>query len=195
MSAEYVKNNEKYAKEQHKSPLPVTPTKKILILTCMDARIDVFSALGLEQGEAHIVRNGGGRVQDAIRSIVVSQRLLGTREVLIIHHTDCGFTKFTTDHLIDILGKEVDEAGRKELDKIGNFGEIRSEELEESVKEDVRLLKAHPLVLKDTKVSGWIFRVEDGKLVYNILQYIHIYNAIRMARFPVSSEMMVTEIR
>ncbi|KAG7098176.1 hypothetical protein E1B28_000144 [Marasmius oreades] len=163
MATDFVKNNEKYAKDQHKPNLPIPPSKKLLIVTCMDARIDTFASLGLEQGECHVVRNAGGCAQDAIRNIVISQRLLGTREIAVFHHTGCGMLTFTTDQLKDILRKDADDAAKAEVDKIGSFLEFK--DLEESVKEDVKFLKNHPLVLKETKVSGWIFRVEDGKVV------------------------------
>ncbi|KAF9263740.1 carbonic anhydrase [Marasmius fiardii PR-910] len=163
MATEFVKKNEKYVNGQHKPNLPLPPSKNLLIVTCMDARIDTFASLGLEQGESHVVRNAGGRVQDAIRNIVISQRLLNTREIAVFHHTDCGMLTFTTNQLKDILKKDADDAGKAEVDKISSFLEIQN--LEESVKEDVKFLKEHPLVLKETKITGWIFRVEDGKVV------------------------------
>ncbi|ESK91243.1 carbonic [Moniliophthora roreri MCA 2997] len=160
---EFVKNNEKYAKDLHKPNLPLPPSKKLLIVTCMDARIDTLTSLGIQQGEAHVVRNAGGRAKDALRSIIISQRLLGTREIALFHHTDCGMLTFSTDQLRDIVKKDLGvDPSKTEIDRI-NFLEFGN--LEENVKEDVKWLQDHPLVLKDTKVTGWIFRVEDGKVV------------------------------
>ncbi|KAK1230747.1 hypothetical protein PQX77_006153 [Marasmius sp. AFHP31] len=163
MASEFMKHNTIYVKEQHQPNLPLPPSKKLLIVTCMDARIDSFAALGIQQGEAHHVRNAGGRVQEAIRSIIISQRLLGAREIAVIHHTGCGMLTFTTEQLRDTVKKDVvDDATKAEIDKIDflEFGD-----LEESVREDVRILQGNPLVLNGTKVTGWVFQVEDGKLV------------------------------
>ncbi|KAK7056623.1 poly(U)-specific 3'-to-5' RNA exonuclease [Paramarasmius palmivorus] len=166
---EFVKNNEKYAQELHKPNLPLPPAKKLLIVTCMDARIDTLTSLGIQQGEAHVVRNAGGRAKDALRSIIISQRLLGTREIALFHHTDCGMLTFSTNQLQDIVKKDLDiDPSKTEIDHI-DFLEFGN--LEESVKEDVQWLQNHPLVLKGTKVTGWIFRVEDGKRANALVEY------------------------
>ncbi|KAL0573141.1 hypothetical protein V5O48_008829, partial [Marasmius crinis-equi] len=162
MATDFTKQNEIYVKEQHKPDLPIPPSKKLLVVTCMDARIDAFAALGLQQGEAHVVRNAGGRAQEAIRSIIISQRLLGTNEIAVIHHTGCGMLTFTTEQLRGIVKKDADVGGggKTEVDTIQflEFGD-----LEQSVRDDVKLLQDNPLLLKGTKVTGWVFRVEDGK--------------------------------
>src|ERR1700755_2912564 len=94
---EYLKNNEAYAAE-FKGPLPLPPSKHVAVVACMDARLDVYRILGLNEGEAHVIRNAGGVVtDDEIRSLAISQRLLGTREIILIHHTDCGMLTFTDD--------------------------------------------------------------------------------------------------
>src|SRR5665213_2267206 len=94
---EYLKNNEAYAAE-FSGPLPLPPSKHVAVVACMDARLDVYRALGLNEGEAHVIRNAGGVVtDDEIRSLAISQRLLGTKEIILIHHTDCGMLTFTDD--------------------------------------------------------------------------------------------------
>src|ERR1700680_1704879 len=97
---ELLRNNENYAKSFTKGNLPLPPAKHVAVLACMDARLDVHKILGLEEGEAHIIRNAGGvATDDAIRSLVISQRLLGTEEIILIHHTDCGMLTFKDDEL------------------------------------------------------------------------------------------------
>ncbi|KAF5393483.1 hypothetical protein D9757_000491 [Collybiopsis confluens] len=134
----------------------------------MDARIDVYKALGLQLGEAHVIRNAGGVARDAVRSILISQRLLGTREVAVIHHTDCGMLTFTAPDLRNIVKSDaksrpanVKEAIEKAVDslEIYEFGH-----LENSVKDDVKFLQDNLLVLDETEVTGWIFDVKTGKV-------------------------------
>src|SRR4030081_1206962 len=97
---ELIRNNESYAGSFKKGNLPMPPAKKVAVLACMDARLDVAKILGLEEGDAHVIRNAGGVVtDDAIRSLVISQRLLGTEEIILIHHTDCGMLTFTDDEV------------------------------------------------------------------------------------------------
>src|SRR4051794_17024023 len=100
--------NERYAAGFDKGGLQALPARRLAVLTCMDARLDPARALGLEEGDAHVIRNAGGRAtDDAIRSLVISQQLLGTREVLVIHHTDCGMLTFTNEQLRDRLRREL----------------------------------------------------------------------------------------
>ncbi|KAJ5702149.1 hypothetical protein N7488_009697 [Penicillium malachiteum] len=99
--------NEKYAASFTKGDLPLPPARKVAIVACMDAGLDPARALGLEEGDAHITRNAGGRVSDALRSIVISQQLLGTREIIIVHHTDCGMLTFTDDDIRFLKGSEL----------------------------------------------------------------------------------------
>ncbi|KAF9031237.1 carbonic anhydrase [Hymenopellis radicata] len=161
MSTTFVERNEQYAASFDKGSLPMPPSKNLLIVTCMDARLNPAASLGIELGESHIVRNAGGRVQDAIRSIVVSQGLLGTREIAVFHHTDCGMTTFQTPQLREIVKKDASPAVAQLVDQ---FDFLEFSNLELSVKEDVEYLKNNPLLLKETKISGWIYHVENGKI-------------------------------
>src|SRR4051794_10743333 len=137
------------------------PGRAFAVVTCMDARIDPARALGLEEGDAHVIRNAGGRAKDAIRSLAISQELLGTREIVVIHHTDCGMLTFTNDvireKLAEDLGPEA-AAAAAALD-FEPFPDVDA-----SVIEDVNAIKASPLVRKDTPVSGHVYHVESGKL-------------------------------
>ncbi|PBK74080.1 carbonic anhydrase [Armillaria solidipes] len=156
-----IKGNEKYAATFNKGDLPMPPSKKLIVVTCMDARLDPAASLGIDLGEAHIIRNAGGRTKDAIRSIVISQRLLGTREIAVFHHTNCGMTTFTTQ---DLQSKIVDEDGAEAASLVNQIDFLEFSKLEESVKHDVKYLQSHPLVLKDTPITGWIYHVENGKV-------------------------------
>nr|QID05253.1 carbonic anhydrase [Flammulina filiformis] len=162
MATAFTQSNEKYASTFTKGGLTIPPTKNLLVVTCMDARIDPAASLGIELGESHIVRNAGGRASDAIRSIVISQRLLGTREIALFHHTDCGMLLFNTPQLRDIVKKDATSPKVAELVDHIDFLEIA--DLEANVKEDVEFLKGHPLLLEGTKISGWIYHVENGKI-------------------------------
>ncbi|EAW25171.1 beta-class carbonic anhydrase [Aspergillus fischeri NRRL 181] len=148
--------NAQYAASFTKGHLPIPPKRKLAVVTCMDARIDVFSALGLTEGDAHIIRNAGGRASEALRSLIISQRLLGTEDVVVIHHTDCGMLTFSDG---DIRAKIREELGEDASDiKFLPFGD-----LEESVREDVRFLRGSRLVQGD--VTGYVYEVERGRLV------------------------------
>ena len=104
---EFLKANEAYANSFDKSHLPMPPARRVAVVACMDARLDPARALGLKEGDAHVIRNAGGRTADAIRSLVISQQLLGTREVVVVHHTDCGMLTFTDDELRERLRREM----------------------------------------------------------------------------------------
>ncbi|KAL2217744.1 carbonic anhydrase [Thermoascus aurantiacus ATCC 26904] len=123
----------------------------------MDARLDPARALGLEEGDAHVIRNAGGRAADAIRSLVISQQLLGTREIVIVHHTDCGMLTFTDDSLRAKIKAEL----AQNADHIAflPFSDIR-----QSVLDDIALLKQSPLIL-DVPITGYIYEVETGRIV------------------------------
>ncbi|KZV92522.1 carbonic anhydrase [Exidia glandulosa HHB12029] len=136
------------------------PSKKLIVVTCMDARIDTSSAFGLNEGEAHVIRNAGGRVQDSLRSIIVSQRLLATNEIAVVQHTDCGMLTFKNPDLQGILAEQHPE----EKDKIDSIDFLPIPNLEGGVREDVQWLKEHPLVLKETVVTGWVYDVKTGKV-------------------------------
>ncbi|QRV80646.1 carbonic anhydrase [Ceratobasidium sp. AG-Ba] len=126
----------------------------------MDARIDPIASLGLKEGEAHVIRNAGGRASEAIRSIVISQRLLGTTEVVIFHHTDCGMRKFHND----IRDKIKTTDGPSTAPYVDQVAFLPFDSVEKSVEDDVQFVKSHPLLLKDAKVSGWVHEVETGRI-------------------------------
>ncbi|EJF66406.1 carbonic anhydrase [Dichomitus squalens LYAD-421 SS1] len=152
---DFEKPNEAYvANFGDKGNLPLPPSKKLLIGT-------VYAELGIQEGEAHIVRNAGGSAKEALRSIIISQRLLGTREIAVFHHTGCGMLTFSTPQLRALV-KESDPANDalKAVDAI-DFLEFQG--LEESVKVDVKFLEENPLVLPGTKITGWVYEVETGK--------------------------------
>ncbi len=153
---EFVRANERYAAGFTKGDLPAPPARHVAIVACMDARLDPARALGLEEGDAHVIRNAGGRAADAIRSLVISQQLLGTREVVILHHTECGMLSFTDEELRqklrDDLGVETNEAFLPFTD------------LEQSVRDDVEAIRSSPLLLKDVPVRGFIYDVRTGRI-------------------------------
>src|SRR6202158_5149669 len=122
---ELLRNNETYAKSFTKGDLPLPPAKHVAVLACMDARLDVHNILGLEEGDAHVIRNAGGAAtDDAIRSLVISQRLLGTNEIILIHHTDCGILTFTDD---DVKGKIESEVGIRPQLALEAFGNLEAD--------------------------------------------------------------------
>src|SRR5579884_3566341 len=144
--------NERYAREFTKGDLPRHPGRHVAILTCMDARLDPARFLGLEEGDAHVIRNAGGRASpDAVRSLVISQQLLGTREVVVVHHTDCGMLSFTDEQLRQKLHDELGADTDMEFLPFSN--------LEQSVRDDVAMLRSSPLLLQDATVRGFIYDV------------------------------------
>ncbi|KAF5357334.1 hypothetical protein D9758_005824 [Tetrapyrgos nigripes] len=162
---QFVENNQKYVEKFDRPDLPIPPAKKLLIVTCMDARIDAFASIGLNLGDAHVVRNAGGCVQDVIRSIVISQRLLGTREIAVFHHTGCGMLTFSNQQLRDIVKKDAaPEVASQIAEAVDKTDFLAFSDLEQSVKDDIKFLKENPLVLKETVVTGWIYDVHDGKV-------------------------------
>jgi carbonic anhydrase len=154
---ELLKNNESYAASFNKADLPMPPARKAVVLTCMDARILPSRALGLEEGDAHVIRNAGGRPQDALRSIVVSQRLLGTSEILVIHHTDCGMLTFKNE---DLHAKVQADLGADASD----IDFLPFPDLDQSVRDDVQYLKDSPLVPDDVSIRGFVYDVKSGKV-------------------------------
>lgn len=153
-------DNAEYAKDfGDRGKLGIIPARKIAILTCMDARIEPMSLTGLKTGDAHIIRNAGGRASDdAIRSLIVSNRLVGTNEWLVIHHTGCGIENLTNEKMA-LLANEPSEAG--EGDYI-NWLTIRNRV--GSVRDDVKRLRDHPLTPPDVIVAGFIYDIETGIL-------------------------------
>ena len=149
-------NNAEYA-ASFSGPLPMPPGKGVAVLACMDARLDVYRLLGLQEGEAHVIRNAGGVVtDDAIRSLTISQRLLGTTEVVLIHHTDCGMLTFTDDAFkADIQS----DTGIKPHWSAEAFSD-----LEQDVRQSIARIKTSPFVPNKDSVRGFVFDVGTGKL-------------------------------
>jgi carbonic anhydrase len=154
---EVVAANENYAARFDKGHLPMPPGRKFTVVACMDARLDPARALGLEEGDAHVIRNAGGRAADAIRSLVISQRLLGTEEVIVVHHTDCGMLTFDNDTMYGICREQLG-TDASDIDFLA-FSDV-----EQSVRDDVELIRSSPLIPNDTKVSGFVYDVKDGKI-------------------------------
>ena len=170
--------NENYIAEfGDKGNLPLPPGRRFAILTCMDARLDPAKYAGLSEGDAHVIRNAGGRASDdAIRSLVISYKLLGTREWFVIHHTNCGMELFTDDIMRGLLSNSlqtatIDENGWRNVQENGGSDEAKFipfltiNNLAESVTEDVARIKNHPLVPKDIPIYGYIYDVKTGKLI------------------------------
>jgi carbonic anhydrase len=150
--------NRRYAAGFAAGGRPAAPSRQLVILTCMDARINVEDALGLEIGDAHIVRNAGGRASDdAIRSLIVSSRLLGTQEVAVIHHTNCGMAGLTNEQLRDHVASESG-ADASHIDFLP-FRDSR-----DSVLEDVERIRSSPHLDPGLVVSGWMYDVDTGLL-------------------------------
>lgn len=153
---EYLQNNAAYA-EQFTGPLPLPPSKHVAVLACMDARIDVYRVLGIKEGESHVIRNAGGVVtDDEIRSLAISQRLLGTTEIILIHHTDCGMLTFTDD---DFKRSIQDEIGIKP-----NWAAESFPDIDEDVRQSLKRIENSPFVTATTSLRGFVFDVGTGKL-------------------------------
>ena len=153
---EFLANNARYA-QTFTGPLPLPPSRQAAVVACMDARLNVYAILGLNEGEAHVIRNAGGVItDDEIRSLAISQRLLGTREIILIHHTDCGMLTFTDD----AFKRSVqDETGIKPPWSAESFTNI-----EEDVRQSVARIKASPFIPHTDAVRGFVFDVATGKL-------------------------------
>jgi len=153
---EYLANNARYA-EGFSGPLPMPPSKQIAVVACMDARLNVYGLLGLGDGEAHVIRNAGGVItDDEIRSLAISQRLLGTREIMLIHHTDCGMLTFTDDAFKRSI---QDDTGIKPA-----WGAEAFPDLGEDVRQSVARIKASPFVPHTDSIRGFVFDVATGRL-------------------------------
>jgi carbonic anhydrase len=154
---ELLRNNEQYAASFDKGDLPMPPGKQTAVLACMDARLNVYGILGLSEGEAHVIRNAGGvATDDAIRSLVISQRLLGTKEIILIHHTDCGMLTFTDDA---VKRQIQDDVGIKPEFALEAFPD-----LDEDVRQSIARIKANPFIPNKDNIRGFVYHVENGKL-------------------------------
>jgi carbonic anhydrase len=153
---EYLANNARYA-ESFSGPLPMPPSAHLTVVACMDARLDVYALLGLGAGEAHVIRNAGGVItDDEIRSLAISQRLLGTTEIMLIHHTDCGMLTFTDDAFKRSI---LQDTGIKPPWSAEAFPD-----LDEDVRQSVARIKASPFVPHKDAIRGFVFDVATGKL-------------------------------
>jgi carbonic anhydrase len=152
-----LRNNENYARSFAKGDLPMPPAKRIAVLACMDARLDVHKILGLEEGDAHVIRNAGGvATDDAIRSLVISQRLLGTNEIVLIHHTDCGMLTFKDD---EVKAKIESEVGIRPAFALEAFDDPESD-----VKQSLARIQASPFIPNKSSVRGFVYDVRTGRL-------------------------------
>ena len=153
---ELLANNRRYA-QSHAGPLPMPPSAGLAVVACMDARLNVYAVLGLAEGEAHVIRNAGGVItDDEIRSLAISQRLLGTSEIILIHHTDCGMLTFTDDEFKAAIETET---GIKPHWSAEAFAD-----LDEDVRQSMRRIKASPFVPHTDAVRGFVFDVATGQL-------------------------------
>jgi carbonic anhydrase len=153
---ELLANNQRYA-ETFSGPLPLPPARGVAVIACMDARLNVYAILGLAEGEAHVIRNAGGVVtDDEIRSLAISQRLLGTREIILIHHTDCGMLTFTDDGFKASIQADT---GIKPPWAAEAFDDLGTD-----VRQSMARIKASPFVPHTDEVRGFVFDVATGKL-------------------------------
>jgi carbonic anhydrase len=154
---ELLENNEAFAASYDQGELPMPPARKVAVIACMDARLNVYAALGLQIGDAHVIRNAGGVVtEDEIRSLAISQRLLGTEEIILIHHTDCGMLTFTDDEFKQSI-----------LEDVGIKPEWAAEsfpDLDDDVRQSIARVKASPFIPRKESVRGFVYDVATGKL-------------------------------
>jgi carbonic anhydrase len=150
-------HNESYVASFDKGDLPLPPARKVAVIACMDARLNVYGMLGLTEGDAHVIRNAGGVVtDDAIRSLAISQRLLGTEEIILIHHTGCGMLTFTDDDFKSAIEKDT---GIKPAWAAEAFPDLDAD-----VRQSIARIKASPFIPKTDAVRGFVYEVETGRL-------------------------------
>jgi carbonic anhydrase len=152
-----LQNAETYAASFDKGDLPLPPARKVAVLACMDARVNPYGILGLQEGDAHVIRNAGGVVtDDEIRSLAISQRLLGTEEIILIHHTDCGMLTFTDD---EFKRSVQDDTGIKPEWAVETFPD-----LDEDVRQSIARINASPFIPNKDSIRGFVYEVESGRL-------------------------------
>ena len=154
---ELLEANRRYSGGRRQVQLPMPPARRVAVLACMDARLDPARILGLEEGDAHVIRNAGGRAADAIRSLVISQRLLGTTAIAIVHHTDCGMLTFSNESLKAKVKEDL-AADASSIDFLP-FGDV-----EASVRDDLAVLQASRLIAPGTEIRGFVYDVRTGGL-------------------------------
>src|SRR4051794_36492568 len=154
---ELLRNAESYASNFDKGDLPLPPARKIAVVACMDARLNPYGLLGLHEGDAHVIRNAGGVItDDEIRSLAISQRLLGTEEIILIHHTDCGMLTFTDD---EFRRSVQDDTGIKPEWAAEAFPDV-----DEDVRQSIARIQASPFIPRKDSVRGFVYEVETGRL-------------------------------
>ena len=154
---ELLANAERYAESFDRGGLPMPPAKRVAVLACMDARLNPYGLLGLSEGDAHVIRNAGGVVtDDEVRSLAISQRLLGTEEIMLIHHTDCGMLTFADD---DFRRQVQDDTGIKPEWAAETFSD-----LDEDVRQSIARIKASPFIPRKDQIRGFVYDVHDGSL-------------------------------
>lgn len=154
---EFLAANQNYAASFTKGDKPLPPAKHVAVVACMDARIETGRLLGLEEGDAHVIRNAGGVVtDDVIRSLAISQRLLGTTEIVLVHHTDCGMLTFKDD---DVKAQIEEETGLRPQFSLEAFSDLQGD-----VRQSVRRIKASPFIPHKDNIRGFVYDVENGRL-------------------------------
>ncbi len=154
---EFLQNNDTYAAGFDRGDLPMPPGRKVAVIACMDARLNVYGMLGLQEGDAHVIRNAGGVVtDDEIRSLAISQRLLGTEEIILIHHTDCGMLTFKDD---DFKAAIEQDTGIKPEWAAEAFSDLDAD-----VRQSIARIKASPFVPSKDSIRGFVYEVETGRL-------------------------------
>ena len=152
-----LRNNAQYAEGFDKADLPLPPALNMAVVACMDARLDTHRLLGIQEGDAHVIRNAGGVVtDDVLRSLVISQRLLGTREVVLIHHTDCGMLTFRDDDVKDAIQADTGLRPSFAMEAFGN--------LEGDVRQSIARIKASPFVPAKDQIRGFVYDCATGRL-------------------------------
>ena len=156
-TTEFLEANKSYARDFTKGDKAMPPAKKVAVVACMDARIETGRLLGLEEGDAHVIRNAGGVItDDVIRSLAISQRLLGTEEIVLIHHTDCGMLTFKDDEL---KARIEEDTGLRPQFALEAFSNLRDD-----VRQSIRRIQASPFLLHKESVRGFVYDVETGEL-------------------------------
>ena len=156
-SNDFLAANQSYAESFTKGDKPLPPAKKVAVVACMDARIETGRALGIEEGDAHVIRNAGGVVtDDVIRSLAISQRLLGTTEIVLVHHTDCGMLTFNDD---DVKAQIEGDTGLRPQFALEAFSD-----LDDDIRQSVRRIKASPFIPHKDNIRGFVYDVESGRL-------------------------------
>jgi carbonic anhydrase len=154
---ELLRNNGTYAANFDKGDLPMPPGAKLAVVACMDARLNVYGLLGLEEGQAHVIRNAGGVVtDDVIRSLVISQRLLGTENIILVHHSDCGMLTFTDDGVKRQIQEDIGIKPNFSLEAFPN--------LDEDVRQSIARIEASPFIPHKSNIRGFVYEVETGNL-------------------------------